>query len=113
MTVLSGLTWFDAAAYLTAGYVSWFIALTIYRLWLSPLSRFPGSPLARVTYGYEFYYDFFKPGQYFRRINEMHQRYGMSSSPSTSPKLNSMEKGARDTHKYMDTRRPCYTNHPG
>lgn len=84
MALLSGLSSHDAAVYLMTTWGIYSLALLIYRLWLSPLSRFPGSSLARVTYWYEFYYDWFRPGQYFRRINEMHQRYGIHPCPPTS-----------------------------
>ncbi|OJJ70134.1 hypothetical protein ASPBRDRAFT_45449 [Aspergillus brasiliensis CBS 101740] len=76
MALLSGLTWAEIAIYLTTSLVVYFTMLVMYRLWLSPLSRFPGSPLAKTTYLYEFYYDWVKPGQYYRKIHEMHQCYG-------------------------------------
>jgi hypothetical protein len=81
MAHLSGLTLAEVAVYLATILVVYSTALVTYRLWLSPLSRFPGSPLAKATYLYEFYYDWVKPGQYFRRIHEMHQRYGIFLNP--------------------------------
>lgn len=54
-------------------YTAW---LVIYRLWFHPIAGFPGSPWARITFWYEFYYEWIKPGQYHRRIREMHEEYG-------------------------------------
>ncbi|KIN05428.1 hypothetical protein OIDMADRAFT_101996 [Oidiodendron maius Zn] len=48
----------------------------IYRLYLSPVSKFPGSKLAALTLWYEFYYDVICRGQYTFEIARMHQRYG-------------------------------------
>ncbi|KAL9620731.1 MAG: hypothetical protein Q9160_004744 [Pyrenula sp. 1 TL-2023] len=50
--------------------------LTIYRLFLSPLSRIPGPVLAGLTSCYEIYYDVILPGQYVWKIKEMHRRHG-------------------------------------
>ncbi|PGH23567.1 hypothetical protein AJ80_02347 [Polytolypa hystricis UAMH7299] len=52
------------------------LILVLYRLFLSPIAAFPGPILARVTFLYEFYYDFVRDGQYYRRIGEMHEKYG-------------------------------------
>ena len=60
-----------AAAYLTYG-----VGLVLYRLFLSPLARFPGPKLAAAFESYEFYYLIVKGGQWGNRVNEMHQTYG-------------------------------------
>ena len=49
-----------------------------WRLYLSPVAKFPGSKLAAVTFWYEFYYDAIKGGQYVFEIERMHQVYGKS-----------------------------------
>jgi cytochrome P450 len=56
--------------------VSYGAWLAIYRLWISPLARFPGPKLAAMTMWYELYYDSFLEGQYTFRIAEMHRKYG-------------------------------------
>ncbi|KAL2818628.1 cytochrome P450 [Aspergillus granulosus] len=48
----------------------------VYRLWLSPIASFPGPFLARISFCYEFYYNWIKPGQYYLEIHKMHQKYG-------------------------------------
>lgn len=63
------------AALIWIGYVSW---LVIYRLYLSPLARFPGPKLAAATAWYEFYYDAILHGKYTFEIARMHKKYGMS-----------------------------------
>ncbi|KAF9886373.1 hypothetical protein FE257_011518 [Aspergillus nanangensis] len=52
------------------------IYLTVYRLWLCPIAKFPGPRLAALTLWYEFYYDAIKYGKYTFRIAEMHKKYG-------------------------------------
>ncbi len=58
--------------------LAYVIGLAIYRLYLSPLAKFPGPKLAALTLWYEFYYDVIKEGRYTWRIREMHDRYGQS-----------------------------------
>jgi cytochrome P450 len=49
----------------------------IYRLYLSPISSFPGPKLAALTMWYEFYYDIFPGyGQYAFHIRDLHAKYG-------------------------------------
>lgn len=55
------------------------ISVAVYRLYLSPLAKFPGPKLAAVTLWYEFYYDVIKCGRYTWKIAKMHQEYGMKS----------------------------------
>ncbi|KAF3763269.1 cytochrome P450 [Cryphonectria parasitica EP155] len=51
-------------------------SLTIYRLFLHPLARFPGPKLAAITRWYEGYYDVVQNGQYTFKIKELHKQYG-------------------------------------
>ena len=53
--------------------------LVIYRLYFSPISKFPGPKLAAATSMYEFYYDWWLNGKYIFKIEEMHKKYGTSS----------------------------------
>lgn len=48
----------------------------VYRLYFSPLSKFPGPKLAAATYLYEFYYSFILPEQLMTNISELHKKYG-------------------------------------
>lgn len=52
------------------------IGLVVYRLWLSPLAKFPGPKLAAATLWYEFYYDALCHGKYTFEIMKMHEKYG-------------------------------------
>ncbi|KAL4907083.1 hypothetical protein BDW74DRAFT_176683 [Aspergillus multicolor] len=76
MSFVPDYTTASLAAAVCAAIIVYGLVLAIYRLWLSPVSGFPGAFWAKVTFWYEFYYDWVKPGQYYRRIREMHQQYG-------------------------------------
>ncbi|KAK5096990.1 hypothetical protein LTR70_002207 [Exophiala xenobiotica] len=52
------------------------VTLAVYRLYLSPLAKFPGPRLAALTLWYEFYYDVVQRGRYTWKIREMHRTYG-------------------------------------
>ena len=54
------------------------VGLAIYRLYLSPIAKFPGPKLAAVTGWYETYYDLFHQGggKFTHKIKEIHQKYG-------------------------------------
>lgn len=52
------------------------IGLGIYRLFFSPISKFPGPRLAALSFWYEFYYDVVCGGQYTFKIRELHDKYG-------------------------------------
>lgn len=52
------------------------IAGVVYRLYFSPLSKFPGPKIAAATYWYEFYYDAILRGRYIFKIKELHEKYG-------------------------------------
>jgi len=43
---------------------------------LHPLSKFPGTKLARMTLCYEAWFDLVKTGRYTREIRKMHKKYG-------------------------------------
>lgn len=55
------------------------IAIGIYRLYLSPLAKFPGPKLAALTQWYEIYFDVLKGGggKFTFEIKRMHEKYGM------------------------------------
>ena len=52
------------------------IGLVLYRLYLSPLAKFPGPRIAAVTGFYETYYDMIHDGQFTWKIERLHQKYG-------------------------------------
>jgi hypothetical protein len=51
----------------------------VYRLYFSPLAKFPGPRMAAATLWYEAYYDIIKKGQYTFKIKELHKKYGKFS----------------------------------
>ncbi|KAL8957356.1 MAG: hypothetical protein Q9193_005347 [Seirophora villosa] len=60
----------------TCLFIVYIPALVLYRLYFSPLSKFPGPKLAAATLWYEYYYDVVKRGRYTWQIVEMHKQYG-------------------------------------
>lgn len=66
-----------SAVTLTATSLLLYIVIgAVYRLYLSPIAKFPGPKLAALTLWYEFYYDVVKRGRYTWKIREMHEKYG-------------------------------------
>lgn len=56
--------------------VLYVFGLTLYRLYLHPLAKFPGPKLAALTSWYEAYYEIILNGQYSTKISELHDKYG-------------------------------------
>ena len=93
---------------ISATFALYVVLLYTYRLTLHQLARYPGPPLAAMTLWYEFYYDFFRGGQYIFRILDMHTKYGHIvritpdevhvNDPSSLPEL--MPGGGRRQDKY-------------
>lgn len=55
------------------------IGLAFYRLYLSPLAKFPGPKLAALSRKYESYYEAVQNYEYLWKIKKLHQQYGKSS----------------------------------
>lgn len=51
-----------------------------YRLFLHPLSSFPGPKLAAITSFYQLYYDVYKQGEFLNHLRELHDIYGVLES---------------------------------
>ena len=70
-----------AASVLLLVYV---LNISIWRLCLSPLAKFPGPKLAALTLWYECYFDVLKPGggMYIWKVEAMHKKYGNTLSKS-------------------------------
>lgn len=71
------------------------IAGAIYRLYLSPLAKFPGPKLAALTLWYEFYFDVILRGQFTFHIQELHKRYGTAGYPLSAS-------NSSDPYRYPD-----------
>jgi hypothetical protein len=58
--------------------VAYVVGIVVYRLWFSPIANFPGPLLARITFGYQLYHNWFRTGFYYLEIAKMHQEYGLN-----------------------------------
>ena len=56
--------------------IVYLVCLIVYRLFLSPIARIPGSKLTALTGWYETYFDVVKGGQFTFKIEEWHEIYG-------------------------------------
>lgn len=74
------VSYLNLVAYGAGASLLYLIALAIYRLYLSPIAKFPGPKLAALTLWYEFYHDVVRGGQYCFKINELHDQYGKGNS---------------------------------
>ena len=75
---MSAVLWLAHVAQAALAVIVYTVGLYVYRIYFSPLSKFPGPKSAAASLLYEGYYDLIKDGQYPWRIREMHQQYGMS-----------------------------------
>ncbi|KAJ5671881.1 cytochrome P450 [Penicillium longicatenatum] len=55
---------------------TYFVCLISYRIFLSPLAKFPGPTLAAVSGWYEAYFQLVKQGRFTWQIEYLHQKYG-------------------------------------
>ena len=69
---------FEVIGYAIAAFVIYVLYGAAYRLYFSPVAKFPGRKLAALTFWYEIYYDTIKSGSYVWEIEKMHQEYGLS-----------------------------------
>jgi len=67
------------------GWVVYLAALAIYRLYISPIAKFPGPKLAALSRWYEFYYEVVLRGQFTFHIQDLHKKYGLLSDPKGMP----------------------------
>ena len=68
-----------AMALLATASVIWFcylIGLAIYRLYFSPIAKFPGPKLAALTKWYECYWEVARNGRFTFHIQDLHKEYG-------------------------------------
>lgn len=75
-SLLSALSMATAATLLTILVTLYVVGLVTCRLWFSPIARFPGPFLPRVTFWYEFYHQWVKGATFHLRIEDMHRKYG-------------------------------------
>ncbi len=77
--MLYTLIWGPVVAFVLV--LSYLLLQAIYRLYWSPLARFPGPRLAAISFAYEFYFDVWRPGMFIWEIERLHQVYGGDNYP--------------------------------
>lgn len=60
------------------------IMIATYRLYFSPIAKFPGPKLTAVSRWYEFYYEVILQGQFTFHIQELHKKYGIYRTPPSA-----------------------------
>lgn len=73
---ISGLTLSTLLPAVAILYVCGAASVVFYRLFLHPLSRFPGPRIAAATGWYHTYYDIWKGGKMTQNIAKLHEIYG-------------------------------------
>lgn len=77
---LGHLSWSNIALVVAATYLVYSLVIGGYRVYFSPLAKFPGPKLAAATFWYEFYYDLWPHKfQYMWKIKKLHEQYGEAS----------------------------------
>ncbi|KAH8600807.1 putative cytochrome P450 [Bisporella sp. PMI_857] len=56
--------------------IGWILYGAIWRLYFSPLAKFPGPKLAALTQWYEFYHNIVRGGMFIWEVKKMHSIYG-------------------------------------
>ena len=59
--------------------ILWFAKTAIVRLYLHPLSKFPGPRAAALSRWYEIYYDVIQRGRWIKQFPELHEQYGTTT----------------------------------
>ena len=58
-------------------FLAYFVCEVVFRLYFSPVAKFPGPRLAAASFWYEFYYDVVLGGRYTWKLAELHKEYGI------------------------------------
>ncbi|KAF2111418.1 cytochrome P450 [Lophiotrema nucula] len=67
----------DAFVAILSAWCTYWVTVGIYRVYFSPLAKFPGPKLAALTFWYEFYYEIYPHSyQYLWKIKALHEQYG-------------------------------------
>lgn len=75
--LVQATTFWTASAMLIALYAA---SLLVYRLFLSPLAKFPGPKFSAICGWVETYYDVFQGGQFSNQVDQWHEQYGSSGT---------------------------------
>ena len=81
MSYLSSLTNISKSSFLLYGFLLYIFGLIIYRIFFSPLARFPGPKLAGATKWYESYFELVKDGggRFMFEYRKWHEAYGLTA----------------------------------
>ena len=77
------MEWGANVLLLAAAWLLYVVCSAVWRVYFSPLSKFPGPKLAALSLWNEFYWDVVKRGMFMWQIQEMHEKYGNTHSRCT------------------------------
>jgi hypothetical protein len=66
----------SVVAAFVGSFVAYWLYKIIYNLYFHPLAKFPGPWWAAASYFAELYYDIVRGGQYYKKVIQMHEKYG-------------------------------------
>ena len=61
--------------------LTYLVVLAVYRLYVSPLAKFPGPKLAALSKWYEAFFEIVRNGEFSFQIDKLHDQYGKTISP--------------------------------
>lgn len=65
---------------LALAFLAYIFGLVVYRLYLSPIAKFPGPRFTAITGLCQFYHDVIRGGQFTFVIQQWHEKYGLALS---------------------------------
>ena len=84
---LSKYAKWEWAPYTAPAIFLWPFSVVVYRRLLHPLAGVPGPFLPSVTRLYLWYHQIIQDGTYYKRIEEMHEKYGKCLLPLFSERM--------------------------
>ena len=89
---------------LALAFLAYIAGLVVYRLYLSPIAKFPGPKFTAVTGLCQFYHDVIRGGQFTFVIQQWHEKYGLAPSLDHGLSISSNSIQFRTNHSHQPIR---------